>query len=88
MTKYKRSRELISEALLNLYPNECEVNRLPKQLVEKNKKIRFECVISPENLDICDSTGTLLFYKDGQLYLLIKMNKYEVAPVLDIRLRK
>jgi hypothetical protein len=36
--KYKRSRELISEALLQLYPNKCAVNRLAKQLVEKKDK--------------------------------------------------
>jgi len=32
--KYKKNRKPIAEKLLQLYPNECEVRRLAKQLLE------------------------------------------------------
>lgn len=59
--KYKRSRELISEALINLYPNDCQVNRLAKQLIEKKHKKSGWCEIKIRGNIIIDGKNVKCF---------------------------
>jgi len=62
--KYKRSRELISESLLQLYPNKCAVNRLEKQLIEKKEKHKVTIIKDRDEFVL---SGIRIIAKEGML---------------------